>query len=173
MWAAAKDYWLPPDPSDLAAAAAAVAGDAAGDDEDDDSGAPGLGGRPAGGPSVINGLALPNAAAGPQQQQQQQQGQAPLAALVARVRAGGVRLTRGQVEAARKLLELREAAARRREAFVSALWGLSAIGGSWLFQEEVEALLQVGGGWMGMRMRIDATETGTGTRGWAGLGAPL
>lgn len=50
-----------------------------------------------------------------------------------------------QVAAARKLLELREAEKLRRGAFVSALWGLSVIGGPWFFDEEVESLLQVRG----------------------------
>jgi hypothetical protein len=130
MWAAAKDYWTPSAAADVEAAAAAVVGRT-----------PAAAEAP---PAGVNGVAPSDHAQ--QQQQQQQQPQQQLAGLVARVKAGGVQLTRGQVEAARKLLELREAERRRREAFVAALWGLSVIGGPWLFEEEVEALMQVGRG---------------------------
>ncbi|KAI8474797.1 MAG: hypothetical protein J3K34DRAFT_517884 [Monoraphidium minutum] len=131
VWAAAKAYWRPPDAAAAAAAAAAVAG------VPEPPPAP----HP---PAAVNGAAAP--AGRPASQGQQQGGGGgggDLAALVAAVKAGGATLTRPQVEAARRLLELREGARRRREAAVSSLWALSVLGGSWLFEAETEALLQV------------------------------
>jgi hypothetical protein len=169
MWEAAKAYWMPPDASDIASVAAVVAGGGAAGSAATGSTAAATGstaaaaagagagaGAAAGstaaaaaaanseahGPTktVLNGVSAAGpthaAGAGPSRGGE-------LAGLVARVKSGGLQLTKAQVEAARKLLELREADKTRRGAFVAALWGLSVIGGSWLFEEETEALLQV------------------------------
>ncbi|GBF97364.1 hypothetical protein Rsub_11011 [Raphidocelis subcapitata] len=143
VWDAAKAYWRPPDEADVAAAAAAVVGAPEPQPPQQQPGAhTGPNGTANGAPvnGAANGAPANGAPAGGAANGIPAAG--GLASLVARVKEGGLRLTPAQVAAARRLLELREAERQRRAALVDGVWALSAIGGPWLFEAEVDALMQ-------------------------------
>lgn len=67
-----------------------------------------------------------------------------LGSLLAQLQVGGVTLTRQQLAAAQALIQCRQQDLVRGQAFVSAMWGMSVIGGPLFFQQEMDALCQVG-----------------------------
>lgn len=136
MWSIAKAYWMTSGAPTAAAAAqqllltepraAAAAGSVSGGQQG--GGLAGLGSSGSGGAGGGGAAGL-----GPL-----------LAALQAR--GGGAQLSRQQLAAAQALVAARGEDQLRRVAVVSALWGLASLGGALFFDQEVEALCQVGGG---------------------------
>lgn len=66
-----------------------------------------------------------------------------LGPLLAQLQSSGLTLTRQQLAAAQALIRSRQEEQLRKEAFVNAIWGMSAIGGPLFFQQEMDAICQV------------------------------
>jgi hypothetical protein len=123
LWSIAKAYWLQAGAAATAAqqqllAAARVAAA-------NGQGSP-TGSIDGGGSAGLQGSSVPS-----------------LGPLLAGLQAAGLKLSRAQLAAAQSLISSRQEDALRQQAWVSALWGLAAIGGPLFFQAEVDALAQV------------------------------
>lgn len=66
-----------------------------------------------------------------------------LGPLLAQLQSSGLTLTRQQLAAAQVLIRSRQEEQLRQQAFVNAIWAMSALGGPLFFQQEMDAICQV------------------------------
>jgi len=89
-----------------------------------------------------------------------------LGALLAQLQSSGGAVSKQQLAAAQALIQARSEDQLRRTAVVSALWGMSAIGGALFFQQDMEALCQVIGGCEGYSLLLVFACCSLDSAGW-------